>query len=69
MPIYTYRREDGSLIEIRQGFEDDPLQEDPETGMSIWRVVSKDSRPAILFKGGGFYVNDARKVTNAASSV
>ncbi len=57
MPIYTYRREDGTTFEIRQKFSDDPLQTDPETGQQVTRVVHA---AGIVFKGTGFYVNDSK---------
>lgn len=57
MPMYTYRREDGTTFEIRQKFSDDPLQTDPETGQKVTRVVHA---AGIVFKGSGFYVNDSK---------
>jgi len=63
MPMYTYRREDGTTFEIRQKFLDDPLTVDPETGQKVVRVV----QPAgIIFKGSGFYVNDSKNASNSA---
>ena len=57
MPVYLYRREDGSTFEIRQKFSDDTLTVDPATGQSVIRVV----QPAgIVFKGSGFYVTDSK---------
>ena len=32
MPIYEYRRADGTTFEVMQKFSDDPLTHDPETG-------------------------------------
>jgi len=57
MPIYTYRREDGTTFEIRQKFLDDPLEVDPETGQQVKRIVQP---PSVIFKGSGFYVTDTR---------
>lgn len=57
MPIYTYRREDGTEFEIRQKFSDDALTVDPETGQKVQRVIHA---AGILFKGSGFYVNDSK---------
>ncbi|MEO0564049.1 MAG: FmdB family zinc ribbon protein, partial [Chloroflexota bacterium] len=57
MPIYTYRREDGTTFEIRQKFADDPLEVDPETGQAVTRIVHA---AGIVFKGSGFYVNDSK---------
>lgn len=63
MPLYTYRREDGSLFEMRQKFLDDPLTVDPETGQRVVRVV----QPAgIIFKGSGFYVNDSKDASRSS---
>ncbi|MBE2272224.1 MAG: zinc ribbon domain-containing protein [Anaerolinea sp.] len=57
MPVYTYRREDGTTFDYRQKFLDDPLTVDPETGQRVVRVV----QPAgVIFKGSGFYVNDSK---------
>ena len=55
MPIYEYRRPDGSTFEILQKFSDDPLTKDPETGVPVQRVLHA---PAIHFKGKGFHNTD-----------
>ncbi|MCL4248295.1 MAG: hypothetical protein KJ065_09125 [Anaerolineae bacterium] len=55
MPLYTYRREDGTTFDLRQSFSDDPLTKDPETGQAVVRVVQA---APVIFKGSGFYVND-----------
>jgi putative FmdB family regulatory protein len=55
MPIYEYRRPDGSTFEIQQSFSDEPLQTDPETGVPVERVLHP---PAVHFKGKGFYNTD-----------
>lgn len=55
MPIYEYRRPDGSTFEVIQKFSDDPLTVDPETGVPVERVLSA---PAIHFKGSGFHNTD-----------
>jgi putative FmdB family regulatory protein len=63
MPVYTYRREDGSTFDIRQRFLDNPLEACPSTGQPVSRVI----QPAgIIFKGSGFYVNDNNKAKNPA---
>jgi predicted nucleic acid-binding Zn ribbon protein len=57
MPVYTYRREDGTTFDIRQSFADNALTVDPATGQRVVRVV----QPAgIIFKGSGFYVTDSK---------
>lgn len=63
MPIYTYRRDDGSTFDFRQRFKDRPLETCPSTGQAVSRVI----QPAgIIFKGSGFYVNDNNKAKNPA---
>ncbi len=55
MPIYEYRRPDGTTFEVMQKFSDDPLTHDPETGEPVERVFRP---PAIHFKGKGFHNTD-----------
>ena len=55
MPIYEYRRPDGTTFEVMQKFSDEPLTEDPETGVPVERVFRP---PAIHFKGKGFHNTD-----------
>jgi putative FmdB family regulatory protein len=69
MPIYEYRRPDGSTFEVQQSFSDDTLTMDPATGVPVERVLHA---PAVHFKGKGFYNTDygtrKRQRENAASS-
>lgn len=69
MPIYEYRRPDGSTFEIVQSFSDEPLTHDPDTGEPVERVLHA---PAVHFKGKGFYNTDygtrKRQRETAASS-
>jgi predicted nucleic acid-binding Zn ribbon protein len=55
MPIYEYRRPDGSTFEILQSITAEPLTEDPETGVPVERDLHA---PADHFKGAGFYNTD-----------
>jgi len=55
MPIYEYRRPDGTTFEIQQTFAEDALRKDPETGVPVERVLHA---PAVHFKGKGFYNTD-----------
>jgi putative FmdB family regulatory protein len=55
MPIYEYKRPDGSTFEIQQAFSDEALTKDPETGVKVQRVLHA---PAVHFKGKGFYNTD-----------
>jgi putative FmdB family regulatory protein len=69
MPIYEYKRPDGSTFEVTQSFSEDPLTHDPETGVEVQRVLHA---PAVHFKGSGFYNTDygtrRRQRENASSS-
>jgi predicted nucleic acid-binding Zn ribbon protein len=55
MPIYEYRRPDGTTFEIQQSFSEDALAVDPDTGVPVERVLHP---PAVHFKGKGFYNTD-----------
>jgi putative FmdB family regulatory protein len=55
MPIYEYRRPDGTTFEIQQSFSDATLTHDPDTGVKVQRVLHA---PAVHFKGKGFYNTD-----------
>jgi putative FmdB family regulatory protein len=55
MPIYEYRRPDGTTFEVRQSFSEDALTVDPDTGVPVERVLHA---PAVHFKGKGFYNTD-----------
>jgi putative FmdB family regulatory protein len=69
MPIYEYRRPDGTTFELQQSFSDDPLAVDPDTGVPVERVLHA---PAVHFKGKGFYNTDygtrSRQRENAAAA-
>src|ERR1700686_1849172 len=56
MPIYEYRRPDGTTFELQQTFSDEPLKVDPDTGVPVERVLHP---PAVHFKGKGFYNTDS----------
>ena len=64
MPLYTYRREDGSTFEIKQSFSDDALTKDPVTGQKVVRLVQ---RPGVIFKGSGFYVTDSKGASKSSA--
>jgi putative FmdB family regulatory protein len=55
MPIYEYRRPDGTTFELQQSFSDESLKVDPDTGVPVERVLHA---PAVHFKGKGFYNTD-----------
>lgn len=66
MPVYTYRREDGTTFDYKQKFSDDPLQVDPETGQKVVRLVQSTG---VIFKGSGFYINDSKSSSNGRSTL
>ncbi|MDH7500415.1 MAG: zinc ribbon domain-containing protein [candidate division NC10 bacterium] len=56
MPIYEYRcRSCGYTFEVLQKFSDEPKKECPRCSAPVQRVISP---PALVFKGGGWYVNE-----------
>jgi putative FmdB family regulatory protein len=55
MPIYEYRRPDGTTFELQQSFSEDALTVDPDSGVPVERVLHA---PAVHFKGKGFYNTD-----------
>ena len=55
MPIYEYRRQDGTTFEVLQKMSEPPLVADPETGEPVERVFAP---VAIHFKGSGFHNTD-----------
>jgi putative FmdB family regulatory protein len=55
MPIYEYRRPNGTTFEVMQRMADDALTHDPETGVPVERVFHP---VAVHFKGKGFYNTD-----------
>ena len=69
MPIYEYRRPDGTTFDIQQSFSDETLTHDPDTGVKVERVLHA---PAVHFKGKGFYNTDygtrKRQRENAANA-
>jgi putative FmdB family regulatory protein len=56
MPTYKYKREDGTTFETKQSIKDDALEECPETGQKVKRVISGGG--GVVYKGDGFYVTD-----------
>jgi len=63
MPMYTYRREDGTTFDLRQNFGDDPITVCPSTGQRVVRVVQA---AGVIFKGSGFYVTDNKGASKTA---
>lgn len=55
MPLYVYRRPDGTTFEVVQSITEPALKQDPKTGQPVERVLFA---PAIHFKAKGFYNTD-----------
>lgn len=55
MPVYVYKRLDGSTFEIEQKITEPALSEDPESGEPVERVLFA---PTVVFKGSGFHNTD-----------
>jgi putative FmdB family regulatory protein len=57
MPVYVYRRRDGSSFEIEQRMAQDALVDCPTTGQSVERVLQPFTP---RYTGTGFYSTDHR---------
>ena len=55
MPVYVYRRRDGSTFETHQRMAEDALVDCPTTGQSVDRVLQPFTP---RYKGTGFYATD-----------
>jgi putative FmdB family regulatory protein len=58
MPVYVYRRQDGSTFELEQRMADDALDSCPTTGQRVARVLQPFTP---RYKGTGFYSTDHAK--------
>lgn len=56
MPTYEYKRKDGSVFEITQSINDEPLKTCPTTGQPVTRIISGGG--GVVYKGTGWYVTD-----------
>ena len=67
MPIYTYKREDGTTFDLQQKISADALTTCPTTGQAVKRVITGGG--GVVYKGDGWYVTDYKnKGTNPADS-
>jgi predicted nucleic acid-binding Zn ribbon protein len=64
VPVYVYRRRDGSSFELEQRITVDALVSCPTTGQSVERVMQPFTT---RYKGAGFYSTDHPKTTPGAS--
>jgi predicted nucleic acid-binding Zn ribbon protein len=60
MPVYVYRRRDGSTFELEQRITVDALVVCPTTGQGVERVMQRFSP---RYRGAGFYSTDHPKAT------
>jgi predicted nucleic acid-binding Zn ribbon protein len=58
VPVYVYRRDDGSTFEVEQRMTADALLSCPTTGRGVERVLQPF---APRYTGTGFYSTDHRK--------
>jgi putative FmdB family regulatory protein len=58
VPVYVYRRRDGSIFETEQRMAEDALVDCPTSGQSVERVLQPFTP---RYKGTGFYSTDHRK--------
>jgi predicted nucleic acid-binding Zn ribbon protein len=65
MPVYVYRRRDGSSFELEQRITADALASCPTTGQRVERVMQPFSP---RYKGAGFYSTDHVKAEPGAGS-
>lgn len=63
MPVYVYRREDGSTFEIVQRMAADALVRCPASGQRVERVLQPFTPH---YRGGGFYSTDHRQADTEA---
>ena len=60
MPVYVYRRDDGSTFELEERITVPALAACPTTGQRVERVLQPFSA---RYKGTGFYSTDHRRST------
>jgi putative FmdB family regulatory protein len=67
MPLYEYECKDcGVRFECRQPITSDPLEDCPECGGGVHRLIHP---VGIIFKGKGFYVTDNRSKAKSSTAV
>jgi predicted nucleic acid-binding Zn ribbon protein len=66
MPVYVYQGlESGQTFSLEQRIVEAALTHHPETGEPVKRLIGK---PAIAFKGSGFYANDSKGASGSTKS-
>jgi predicted nucleic acid-binding Zn ribbon protein len=64
VPVYVYRRRDGSTFELEQRISADALVSCPTTEQGVERVMQRFSP---RYTGAGFYSTDHPKATRPTS--
>ncbi|HUG15023.1 MAG TPA: FmdB family zinc ribbon protein [Thermomicrobiales bacterium] len=66
MPTYEYACSScGHRFDVRQGFNDTPINDCPKCGASVRRVLY----PAgVIFKGSGWYKTDSRPASHSEAT-
>lgn len=49
MPTYEYRREDGTTFKTKQRITEDSLEECPDTGQAVERIIT--GQPGVILDG------------------
>ena len=66
MPVYMYQGlESGATFSLEQRISEAALTHHPETGEAVKRLIGK---PAISFKGSGFYANDSKSTPSKSET-
>jgi predicted nucleic acid-binding Zn ribbon protein len=65
VPVYVYRRQDGSTFEIEQPITADGLVSCPTTGQHVERVLQPFTP---RYRGTGFYSTDHRRAKSTEQS-
>ena len=65
MPVYVYRRRDGSSFELHQPITTDAIAICPTTGQSVERVMQPFTPH---YRGTGFYSTDHREAPPSAGN-
>jgi predicted nucleic acid-binding Zn ribbon protein len=65
MPVYVYRRSDGSTFELAQPITAEPLATCPTTAQGVARILQPFSAP---YTGTGLYATDHPQAPRALES-
>ncbi len=65
VPTYEYRCESCGVFDYFQSITSDPLQECPDCGKPVQRLISRNGN--IIFKGSGWHITDYRSNSRGSS--